>query len=256
MAITKFNTNDVEIRKKLIQINGKIVKEISRSGSWTTYETDEGGLFKVRNGQCRTVSEETLKKYNPDHGEIEKTREADKPMESKVDYRTLQMSYTIGYNECENGDRKTTRLVNGWVREQLDAYNIGWGDAANGRPRNPEQYTEITITKVEPPRETRVKGDGKPRICGNEFNFDKYVIHEAKTASGRPYVDIDDEVANLLRGETLEEIYTMTAEKLKVSRDSLIAKYEHLNVGMQRMNLGNRLRKAMKDKQMELPHVN
>ena len=46
------------------------------------------------------------------------------------------------------------------------------------------------------------------------------------------------------------------AEKLKVSKESLAAKYEHLNVGMQRMNLGNRLRKALKDKQMELPHVN
>ena len=41
----------------------------------------------------------------------------------------------------------------------------------------------------------------------------------------------------------------MTAEKLEVSKDSLVAKYEHLNVGMQRMNLGNRLRKAMKDRQ-------
>ena len=252
MATTKFDTNNAYIRKKLIQVNGKVVKEVSRSGGWTTYETDEGNFFKTRNGQCRTVSEETLKEYNPDHGKIVKVEQ---PKESKVDYRTLQISYTIGYNECLNGDKKTTRLTNGWVQEQLDAYNVGWGDAAHDRPRNPEQYTEKTITKIEPPREARVKGDGKPRICGNEFNFDKYVIHEAKTASGRPYVDINDEVANLLRGKTLDEIYTMTAEKLKVSKESLAAKYKHLNVGMQRMNLGNRLRKALKDKQLELPHV-
>lgn len=255
MATTKFDTNNPGIRKQLIQICGKVVKEISRNSGWTTYETDEGKYFKTRNGQCKTVSDETLKKYNPDHGKIEAVKD-EKKVESKVDHRTLQISYSFGFNECENGDRKMTRLTNGWVQEQLDAYNVGWNDAATGKPRNPEQYTEKTITKIEPPREARVKGDGVPRICGNEFNFGKYVVHEAKTASGRPYVDIDDEVANLFRGKTLEEIYVMTAESLDTSKDSLVAKYEHLNVGMQRMNLGNRLRKAMKDRKMELPHVN
>ena len=252
MATTKFDTNNPDIRKRLIQVDGKVVKETSRNGGWTTYETDEGKYFKTRNSQCKTVGDGTLKKYNPDHGKIEKV---EKPKESKVDYRTLQMSYTIGYNECINGDRKTIRLTNGWAQEQLDAYRVGWDDAAHERPRNQEQFTEKTITKIEPPREARVKGDGKPRVCGNEFNFDRYVIHDENTASSRPYVDINDEVANLLRGKTLEEIYVMTAEKLVVSKDSLVAKYEHLNVGMQRMNLGNRLRKAMKDRQMELPHA-
>jgi hypothetical protein len=252
--MAKFNTNDPKIRKQLIQVGGEIVREVSRSGGWTTYEKDAGGFFKTRNGQCKTVSDETLKKYNPDHGKIEEPK-AEKKVESKVDHRTLQMSYTIGYNECENGDRRMTKLTNGWVKEQLDAYNVGWEDSAKGKPRNPEQYTEKTVNKIEPVREARVKGDGIPRICGNEFNFGKYVVHEAKTASGRPYVDIDDEVANMLRGKTLPQIYHIVAKKLKVTEESLTAKYTHLNIGMQRMNLGNRLRKALKDRQMELPHV-
>ena len=196
-----------------------------------------------------------MKEYNPDHGKIEAVKD-EKKVESKVDHRTLQISYTIGFNECENGDRKMTKLTNGWVKEQLDAYNVGWSDAATGKPRNPEQYTEKTVDKIEPVREARVKGDGVPRICGNEFNFSKYIVHEAKTASGRPFVDINDEVANLLRGKTLPQVYVLVAKKLKVTEESLIAKYTHLNIGMQRMNLGNRLRKAMKDHKMELPHVN
>ena len=243
--MAKFNTNDPKVRKQLIQVGGEIVREVSRNGGWTTYEKDIGGFFKTRNGRCRTVGDHRLKEYNPDHGKIEKVESK----ESKVDYRTLRISYAIGYNECINGDRKTIRLTNGWVQEQLDAYNVGWDDAAHSRPRNQEQYTETSVNKIEPVREARVKGDGVPRICGNEFNFGKYIVHEAKTASGRPFVDIDDEVANLLRGLPMEEVYVMTANLLGVSKDSLVAKYEHLNVGMQRMNLGNRLRKAMKDRQ-------
>lgn len=80
-----------------------------------------------------------------------------------------------------------------------------------------------------------------------------YVKHEIKTASGRASFDIDDEAASILRGEDVSDCYFVVAKHIakQESRDvdrveaELKNKYGHLNVGMQRMNLGNRLRKLM-----------
>lgn len=73
-----------------------------------------------------------------------------------------------------------------------------------------------------------------------------YVLHETTTASGRKHIDVDDEVAAKLRTMTLPEMYKHAAEVLDETAKSLIAQYQHLNNGMQRMNLGNRIRKAMR----------
>lgn len=68
---------------------------------------------------------------------------------------------------------------------------------------------------------------------------------ETKTANGNPSIHCNDKVANLLLGKSLDEAYKIAAKTLKETEKDLRAKYEHLNVGMQRMNLGNRLRKAV-----------
>ncbi len=67
---------------------------------------------------------------------------------------------------------------------------------------------------------------------------------EKKTASGNTSIDCDDELAAKLRGKSLDDVYTMAAKVLAPDETlaSLRAKYKHLNVGMQRMNLGNRMR--------------
>lgn len=92
----------------------------------------------------------------------------------------------------------------------------------------------------------------------------KYVTHKVKTPSGRKAVDINDKVADILRGEALEDCYFIVAKHVatstqedaqetpeqydarvdKVEKD-MREKYKKLNPGMQRMNLGNRLRKAI-----------
>lgn len=51
-----------------------------------------------------------------------------------------------------------------------------------------------------------------------------------------------DEVAMSLQGLTLDEVYAIAAPALGSSEADLRAKYGHLNPGMQRMNLGNRMR--------------
>lgn len=93
-------------------------------------------------------------------------------------------------------------------------------------------------------------------------DLDHYVKGAGITNSGRPTVDIDDVVAKALRGDDLEVIYPKVAawlkalgrdtvgrgsKKMEVTEDNLRTRYGKLNVGMQRMNLGNILRGAMND---------
>ena len=63
-----------------------------------------------------------------------------------------------------------------------------------------------------------------------------------KRADGKTSLDNGDGVAATLRGVALELVYKTTAKEIGESVEALKAKYGHLNPGMQRMNLGNRLR--------------
>lgn len=63
-----------------------------------------------------------------------------------------------------------------------------------------------------------------------------------KTPAGNPIVDSGDEVARALRGKDLDTVYAVVAKRIGVTEKELRGEYAKLNVGMQRMNLGNRLR--------------
>lgn len=69
---------------------------------------------------------------------------------------------------------------------------------------------------------------------------------KATTQAGKPTLNCGDGVAQELANLTLSKIYSLAAKELKVSIKELKAKYAHLNVGMQRMNLGNRIRRQRK----------
>lgn len=58
--------------------------------------------------------------------------------------------------------------------------------------------------------------------------------------------DIGDEVAELLRPMTLEEVYEKASESLATPVADLKARFEGKNAGMQRMMLGNMIRAAIK----------
>ena len=115
--------------------------------------------------------------------------------------------------------------------------------------------------------------------CGHIIENDKlikadlehYVRGAGVTNSGRPTVDIDDVVAKALRGDDLEVLYPRAAawlqlmgretigrgaKKIEVTEENLRQRYSRLNVGMQRMNLGNILRGALNDLGLEeLPEI-
>lgn len=67
-----------------------------------------------------------------------------------------------------------------------------------------------------------------------------------KTPSGRASIDSNDHVAVKLRGMDLGEVYKLAASLMPPNTvASLRDQYGHLNPGMQRMNLGNRIRGAL-----------
>lgn len=70
---------------------------------------------------------------------------------------------------------------------------------------------------------------------------DQYVLYIS--TSGKKSLDNGDEVAIMLRGKTLDEVYQITSDWVGISVEELIERYKHLNAGQQRMNLGNRLRR-------------
>lgn len=86
--------------------------------------------------------------------------------------------------------------------------------------------------------------DGEGKLVPADLT--RYYTHDTVTASGRKHLDIDDEVAKQLREKTLDQVYAYAAKTCDLTVKELKAKYEHLNPGMQRMNLGNKLRAAFR----------
>ena len=68
----------------------------------------------------------------------------------------------------------------------------------------------------------------------------KYVT--ARTAGGGKAQNCGDAVATALAGASVDEILKIVAEACGGTQKEWREKYAHLNVGQQRMNLGNRLR--------------
>jgi hypothetical protein len=60
-------------------------------------------------------------------------------------------------------------------------------------------------------------------------------------------MDKGDSVAQSLRGLSMDEVYKHAAKITHIGVADLTSRFAHLNPGMQRMNLGNMIRKAMKE---------
>lgn len=117
----------------------------------------------------------------------------------------------------------------------------------------------VTETKTpkaaKPPKAPKEPTEKAVRKCGDAIfaRFAQYV--GTKTAKGTRTFDCNDTVATRLRGLELEQVYEAVAEEMvnagetdstvAAAAAALQAKYGHLNLGMQRMNLGNKLRALM-----------
>ena len=85
------------------------------------------------------------------------------------------------------------------------------------------------------------------RTCGNtQYDPNRYV--KTKSINGNYTLNNGDLIAREWAALTLEEIYDASSIALGENVEILKAKYNHLNPGMQRMCLGNRVRAASKKK--------
>lgn len=68
-------------------------------------------------------------------------------------------------------------------------------------------------------------------------------------------VDNGDPVAVALRGMDIDDLFKVAADVLQTTQKELHSKYDHLNAGMQRMNLSNRLRKVVRADATNLKYI-
>lgn len=80
------------------------------------------------------------------------------------------------------------------------------------------------------------------RVGDKTHDLSAYV--KATTASGNTSLNCGDDLAKKLAGKDLDAVYKLAAKTLDVPEKDLRSRYAKLNVGMQRMNLGNRMRAA------------
>lgn len=73
--------------------------------------------------------------------------------------------------------------------------------------------------------------------------------------AGRPSADNGDDLATMLRGLSPTEVIGLAERILALPAGELAAKYEKLNPGQQRMNAGNRIRGAVKRKDLTTDQV-
>lgn len=100
-------------------------------------------------------------------------------------------------------------------------------------------------------RDVRIADEGgitNRRVGDRKYDCSRYVRKVGGkpnlSNAGNATMDNGDAVAKRLRGAALEDVYAEAAKVLGESVSALQAKYKHLNPGMQRMNLGNRMRAA------------
>ena len=74
-------------------------------------------------------------------------------------------------------------------------------------------------------------------------NADRTKYQASRSAAGKKSLNNGDPVAEVLDGLSLDAVHALGKKLLK---EDTAEKYQHLNDGMQRMNVGNRLRKFVK----------
>jgi len=162
----------------------------------------------------------------------------------------MRTANVMGYGEVEILSRKsgwvTFKDKEGVTRKARSSKILGPERAeGNDTGRKGAKKRRKTVVDL-----TGSKPSGR-RIGSNPIvHFDRYQSH--KTAGGNISYDCGDPIAVKLRDMSLDEVYRECARVLKNSgrekgtigeiEKGLRERYGHLNAGMQRMNLGNKIR--------------
>lgn len=137
------------------------------------------------------------------------------------------------------------------VIEQAPAIDSKPAKAKKAKPKA-KTAVKKSAAKAEKKGKTakKAKGDGIPKgpAALKEYAPNYTKDSEHKTVSGNVSVHCGDAVAKKFLGKSLDEIYPIVAKATEENEKDLRKKYAHLNVGMQRMNLGNKLRGVLNAK--------
>lgn len=153
-------------------------------------------------------------------------------------------------NKTANYKGEVVDVINtkaGWTTIQLESGTIK--KVRNG---------DLKVKEAKAPKaaETKVGGkknsDKKPKATKADegdtrlvkAKLENYVRVKNESRDGGVNVDCDDKVAKSLRNLDLKGIYAEAARATGETQKALGEQYQHLNVGMQRMVLGNRIRGA------------
>lgn len=137
-----------------------------------------------------------------------------------------------GRSQIVNGDGKLQKVRNGELSSAPKTESV---------PPAPAVVStgEKTVAKAK-----AKKAPNDKRLV--QADLSKYTVTKGvDSLKGKRAVDIGDDAAKKLRGIPLDEAYRIVSKAVEVPQTELKAKYEKLNPGMQRMNLGNRLRAAL-----------
>lgn len=170
-----------------------------------------------------------------------------------------------GWTTVKFDDGKEQKVRNGQLRpatpEEIAAHKP-FKAAKTPRPELKAPPAKEPKKRIKMPETgDAMEGDGRDDETNAHKTVDpdytRYTKHDVKSPSGRKALDISDAAADLLRGQDISDCYFIVAKHIAaasggkrandvdVIEKELTAKYQHLNIGMQRMNLGNRLRKLM-----------
>lgn len=114
-----------------------------------------------------------------------------------------------------------------------------------------ESNFEVEKEECDDPDHNDVKEDfiddkpAKNRIRHvKDATYNPENMRKLTSSNGNLSYDCGDQLARRLEGKSLQEVYDIASAELGIPQADLMKKYEHLNAGMQRMNLGNRIRAA------------
>src|SRR6267154_158750 len=109
------------------------------------------------------------------------------------------------------------------------------GSTASSKPKRKRAAKK----SAAPKQAAKKSGNGAllRSVAGRTYDISKY--DRVKTPKGSVSFDCGDAVAKKYRGADLGDLYDAVARRKDVSVRSLKEKYGKLNVGMQRMTLGN-----------------
>lgn len=157
-----------------------------------------------------------------------------------------------------NGRRALVTAVNGgW------STIVYWQDPATGfggekfkvrngaltpekaEPVQPAKKMTTSTTKTPAHFIHEVTPTKPAKIKDTHFDLSNYFLSDVRTPAGRRTLDCADDISVQLRGLSITEVYDEASKVLGESVEGLKSQYEHLNIGMQRMNLGNRIRGAV-----------